>query len=250
MNAKIKNYLGIALIIGVLAVGFAVLSHARTFEPTSYRNFTVRAEGSATAVPDIARFTFGVITEGGLNEIEKIRDDNVKKANAVIEYLKDEGVKKEDIKTLSFNVTPKYNNIRCFTGPCLPREIIGYTVSQTVQVKVRDMDKAGELLTGVVDNGANNVSGLTFEIDDITETQNEARKEAFDKARKQAKAMAKAGGFRVGKLISVTEGFTGGVRFMTAEASSVGGRGGGEIAQIEPGEQEVRVNITMMYEIK
>ena len=102
----------------------------------------------------------------------------------------------------------------------------------------------------MVDNGANNVSGLRFEIDDITKTQNEARKEAFDKAREQAKAMAKAGGFRVGKLISVTEGFTGGTRFLASEAMSDGGRGGGEIVQVEPGEQEVRVNITMIYEIK
>jgi len=250
MNPKIKDYLGIALIIGVLMLALAAWSYTRSFEPASYRSFTVSAEGEATAVPDIARFTFGVINEGGLDNIEGLKDENAKKANTIIDFLKDEDVDKKDIKTLSYNVTPRYSNIRCITAPCLPREIVGYTISQTIQVKVRDMDEAGELLTGVVDNGANNVSGLTFEIDDITEAENEAREEAFEKAKAQAKAMAKAGGFKVGKLISVDEGFYGrGSGVVFSEAMDLG-RGGGEKIQIEPGEQEIRVNVTLRYEIK
>ncbi len=251
MNSKIKDYLGIALIVGVLMMALAAWSYTRSFEPTSYRSFTVSAEGEAVAVPDIARFTFGVITEGGMGDIEGLKDENAKKANTILDFLDDEDIDKKDIKTLSYNVQPRYNDVRCFAAPCPPREIIGYTISQRVQVKVRDMDEAGEILTGVVENGANNVSGLTFEIDDITEAQNEAREEAFDKAKEQAKAMAKAGGFRVGKLISVDEGFYGrSSDTVYLEAMSSAGRGGGEDIQIEPGEQEIRVNITLRYEIK
>lgn len=251
MNNKIKDYLGIALIAGVLMFALAAWSYARSFEPASYRSFTVSAEGEATAVPDVAVFTFGVITESDLNNLEEAKDENAEKANSIIDYLRDEDVEKKDIKTLSYNVSPRYNNIRCFTGPCPEPQIVGYTISQMIQAKARDLDKAGELLSGVVDNGANNVSGLGFEVDDITEVENEAREAAFEKAKAQAKAMAKAGGFKVGKLISVDEGFIGrGRDVFFAEAMEVGIGGGGSAPQVEPGEQEIRVNVTLRYAIK
>jgi uncharacterized protein YggE len=250
MNPKIKDYLGIAAIVGILLFSLAAWNFSRSVEPASFRSFTVSAEGKAAAVPDIAQFTFGVTTESGLDNVEEAKDENAEKADDIIDYLKDENVDKEDIKTTSFNVYPRYENIRCFGGPCPEPKIAGYTITQTVMVKVRDMDDAGEILSGVVDRGANNVSGLSFIIDDPTKLENEAREEAFEKAKEEAKAIAKAGGFRLGKLISVDEGFYGrGVALSFAEKADGMGGGGVDIP-IEPGEQEVRVNITLRYEIK
>jgi hypothetical protein len=250
MNPKIKDYLGVTLIVGVLMISLAAWSYARSFEPASYRSFSVNAEGEATMVPDIARLNFSVITEGGVGDLEALKDENAETANDIIKYLKGMDVEKEDIKTLSFNVSPRYSNIRCFNGPCPAPEIVGYSIHQSVQVKVRDMDDVGEILTGIVENGANSVSGPWFTIDDPTKTENEAREEAFEKARDKAKAIAKAGGFKLGKLIAVSEGgvYGGAVAFAESSVDKMG-RGGEEI-QIEPGEQEVRVTITLTYEIK
>ncbi len=248
MNQKIKDYLGLALIVGVLMISLAAWNYARSFEPASYRSFMVSAEGKVAAVPDIAQFTFGVISEGGLEDIEILKDENTKKANSIIDYLKDEDVDKKDIKTLSFNVVPRYT--RCYEGVCPPRTIEGYTISQTLQVKIRDLDDAGKLLTGVVENGANNVSGLNFTIDDPTETENEAREEAFGKAREKAKAIAKAGGFKLGDLISIDENYYGKGGVVYTQAMDAGMGGGGEEIRIEPGEQEVRISIMLRYEIK
>lgn len=249
MDSRIKNYLGVALIIGVLVFALAAWNYSRTFEPSSFRSFTVSAEGKVSAVPDIAVFTFGVISEGGLAGLEGLKDENAKKVNAMIDYLKDQGVDKKDIKTLSFNVYPKYSSSRCYVSPCPEPEIVGYTVSQMVEVKVRNLEDAGKLLSGVVDRGANNVSGLNFTIDKPDELENEARKEAFEKARDQAQAIAKAGGFRLGKLISIDESLFGKGLEIYARMEA-GGLGGGTDLAIEPGEEEIRVNIMLRYEIK
>jgi uncharacterized protein YggE len=251
MNPKIKDYLGIALIIGVLMIAVAAWNYSQSFEPASFRSFTVYAEGEATAVPDIAQFSFSVITEGGLEGLEQLKDENARKADAIIDYLKSEDVEKEDIKTTSFSVEPRYSNIRCFVGECPAPEIVGYTIRQSVQVKVRDMDDIGKILSGVVEKGANNVSGPWFTLDDPTEVENEAREEAFKKAKAKAEAMADAGGFKLGKLVSVEEGGIfgkgGGVAFAEARIDSGGGV---EEIPIEPGEQEVKITIVLTYEIK
>jgi len=248
MDIKIKNYLGVALIFGVLVFSVAAWNFAHSVEPDSFRSFTVSASGKSIAIPDIAQFTFSVITEGGL-DLDNLQKENAKKVNDAIDFVKDNDVNKKDIKTTSFNVFPRRQVINCFRAPCPAPEIIGYRITQSVSVKVRDFEKAGALISGVIERGANSVSQLNFIVDDQTEVENEARKEAFDKARDKAKQIAKAGGFKLGRLLNVTEagGFQPQSLRFFAEGVAVSD---GAIPQIEPGSQEITVNISLRYEIK
>ena len=253
MNNSLQNRLHLT-IIGTLVV-FAistlwfVSSYSRAAEPSSFRSFQVSGEGSVTTIPDIAQFSFGVITQGGI-DLGVTQEENTKDANASIAFLKDQGIEKEDISTKAYQVTPRYQYYNCNreNGPCPPPEIVGYTVGQTIQVKIRDFSVIGNLLTGVVERGANNVSQLSFTVDDPTEIQNEARKEAIEKAKAKAKALAEAGEFRVGRLLSIQEGSASAPRydFVTIESA----QGGTPSPSIEPGSQEVEVNVTLTYEIK
>lgn len=126
---------------------------------------------------------------------------------------------------------------------------MGYSIAQTVAIKIRNLDKAGDILAGAVDNGANTVDGLIFTADDPAKLENQARAEAITKAREKAAAMAKAGGFRLGKLISISEGFNGSPA-PYAEAAFKEGMGGGGSPTISPGSQEIRVEVTLTYEMK
>ncbi|MEK7077032.1 MAG: SIMPL domain-containing protein, partial [Patescibacteria group bacterium] len=250
MNERTKNYLGGAIILALLAFAYAIVSYANTFsrsiDPGSLRSFSVSGEGKVVAVPDVAQFAFSVITEGG-TDIAKLQKENTDKVNRAIDFVKSKGVGAKDIRTESYNLSPRYQQYGCprTGGPCPPAEIVGYTISQTVSVKIRDFAKIGETLAGVVENGANTVSQLDFTIDDPTEVQNSARAEAIEKAKAKASAIAKAGGFRVGKLLSINEG--GG--YPPVPYYDKFGRGGGlesagiAIAPtIEPGSQDVVVN--------
>lgn len=262
MDAKIQNLLGISIISALLlfvAVSFwYVASFSKSAVPQ--RTFQVQGEGKVVAVPDVAELSFGVLTEGGKN-LSALQKQNSEKVNAIIAFLKEQGVEEKDIKTQSYNISPRYQYYSCppvilkgeesapVSRPCPPSEIIGYSVSQSTLVKVRDLDKAGDIVAGVVDRGANTVSGPTFTIDDPAQLENEARAEAIKKAKEKAQAIAQASGFRLGKLLTIQEGisYPQPIPFYAIEQAK-----GGETTppQIEPGSQEVRANVTLTYEIK
>lgn len=262
MNDKIKDRLGRVLMAGIIMLSIAALwyagSYAKTTDVNYSRSFAVTGEGKVVAVPDIARFSFSVVTEGG-KDLATLQQENVKKANAAIDFLKAQGVDKKDISTQAFSINPRYQNSYC--GPtiygasstCPPATIVGYTVTQTVAVKVRNLDKAGDLLSGVIARGANTTSGPSFDVDNPTKLESEARAQAIAQAREKAEAVAKAGKFRLGRLISVEEGV------MPYYAY---GKGGGDSRMmemaphaapvtptIEAGSQDVTINVTLRYEI-
>jgi hypothetical protein len=167
--------------------------------------------------------------------------------------VKENGVDEKDVKTEGYAVEPRYQYYGCETGACPPPRIVGYTIRQTIAVKVRDFSKASDVLSGVVQNGANSVSSLTFTIDDPTDVQAAARAEAIEKAKAKADAIADAAGFTVGRLLAIDEG--GMAPYPQPYYMEAYGRGGaGDAAKtvpaIEPGSQDVRVTVTLRYEIR
>jgi len=261
MNEKIRNYLGLAGIIGILVAALSawnfVGAYGKQIEPSSFRSFNVSGEGEVVAVPDVAQFSFTVLTEGG-TDIASLQEENTTKMNRAIEYVKGQGVDSKDIRTEGYNVNPRYQYYDCSrpiykseAEPCPPAEIVGYTIRQTVSVKIRDFSNIGGLLSGVVEEGANTVSQLNFTIDDPTEVENEARAEAILKAQEKAEAIAEAGGFSLGQLLSIQEGGSGYyVPQYRMESMDAAGMGGGAAPSIEPGSQEVSISVTLTYEIR
>lgn len=249
---------GKIILMLVLAYGIIsyVNSYSRSVQPSSFRSFSVSGEGKVIAVPDIAQFTFSVIIQGG-KDIAVLQKENTEKVNKAIEFIKNNGVDAKDIKTQSYNLEPRYQYFDCSpiikgeVEPCPPPEIAGYTITQVVSVKIRDFSKIGQLLAGTIEKGANSVSQLSFTIDDLTALENQARAEAISKAKSKAEAIAKAGKFSLGKLISIEEsGFTPPpiYRFSTAESVKDGTQF--LAPNIEPGSQEVSVSMVLKYEIE
>lgn len=254
MNTDIKNALGVVSILVLVAMSFVAYKAASSFSDSvrnnSIRNFYVSAQESVVAIPDVAQFSFSVITEGGKN-LTALQEENTRKANAVIAFLKERGVDAKDIKTQGYSISPRYTTFRYLEndGQVKPPEISGYTVGQDVSVKVRDLANAGELLAGVVENGANSVSQLVFEVDDIDALQNEARGKAIASAREKAEALAREGGFKLGKLLNIAEDSR--VNSYSNYDLKSGGFGGEAFnPSIESGSQEIFADVTLQYEIK
>ncbi len=265
MHPTIKNTLGVALIACALAgtVGLVRMSSAysRSIDPATARSFTVTGESKVVVVPDVAQFTFGVTTQGG-RDLAVLQKENTQKVNEAIAFVKSKKVDAKDITTSQYQVEPRYQYSSCASGVCPPPQIVGYTVVQRVIVKVRDFAAASDILAGVVERGANDVSQLTFTVDDLESIRNTARITAIAKAREKATAIAKAGDVRIGKLISIDEG--------TAPAAYPEmGYGAGARAEsfvydtamsakavnapapaIEAGSQEVQVFVTLRYSIR
>ncbi|MBI5221097.1 MAG: SIMPL domain-containing protein [Candidatus Liptonbacteria bacterium] len=268
MDRHIKNIFGIAVSIAVLVFAYAALSYAGSFgksiQPSSFRNFSVTGEAKVVAVPDVAQFTFSVLTEGG-TDISVLQKDNTDKVNRAIAFVKAGGVDAKDVQTQSYNLEPRYTTYQCYprpiiqngvttVEPCPPPKITGYSIRQEVLVKIRDFDKIGDLLGGVIKNGANSVSNLNFTIDDPAKYQQDAREKAIAKAKEKAKLVARAGDFGLGRLLGIEEGgYQPYANYkMLSAAPMMEGLGGGAAPapSIEPGSQEIAVTVTLRYEIQ
>ncbi|NQU77110.1 SIMPL domain-containing protein [Candidatus Falkowbacteria bacterium] len=232
----------IILLIGLTRNQFK--SHAyigRTNDST--HQITISAEGKVTAIPDIATFNIGIITEN--KDVAIAQKENTEKMNAIIEELKKLDVDKEDIKTTVYNIYPRYNYNQG------RQTLRGYEVNQSVQVKIRDLDKVGETIGKAGDLGANNVSGLNFTIDEPETLRQQAREQALKKAKEKAESLAKVAGVKLGKLVTFSESGSPsayplyGLDF--AESDSVG-RGGGS-PEIESGSLDITVTVSVSYEV-
>ena len=254
MKDNIKNILGVSLAVGVIVFAFSAWVFAKSFLKSSdpARTFNVSAEGEVVAIPDIAEFTYSVISEGG-EDIVALQRENTQKANRINEYLKTQSVEDKDIKTTSYGINPRYQYYPCPVGTrvCPPSEIVGYSIYHSVVIKVRDLSRVGELLSGVVENGANSASGLTFSIDDLDKVQSQARDIAIQKAGAKAKATAASAGVRLGKIVSIDESFY--TPFYQTRALAEGFDGDSFVPSspaIEPGSQEIKVSVSVRYEIR
>ena len=256
MDTRLKNILGIVAGVCVIGLAYAAISYSDAFSksisPSSFRSFAVSGEGKSVSIPDIAQFAFSVITQGG-KDIGSLQSDNTAKMNKIISFLKSEGIDEKDIKTENYSVDPRYQYYNCKGGAvCPPADIVGYTITQGVSVKIRDFGKIGDILAGAVSNGANNVSQLSFDIDNKDKVESDARAEAIKKAQAKAQEVAQAGGFKLGKLLSIDESPSPRPIYYNMAKSAGGlGMGAAEVSpNIEPGSQETTVDVTLRYEIQ
>lgn len=221
---------------------------------------SVNGTGEVLAVPDVASFSFSVLEEG--KTMKEAQDKATAKINSMISAVKALGVEEKDIKTSGYNSYPKYDYKQtqvCSMGYCPPGKqvLAGYEVNQTVTVKVRKTDTAGDVLTKVGDLGASNISGLDFIVDDIETIKAEAREKAVSDAKAKAKVLAKTLGVRLDTVVNFYENGDGGYPIMYREAamdSKVMMEGAAVAPQASPvlptGENKVVSNVTITYEIK
>jgi uncharacterized protein YggE len=252
MITLLKNLLMLALIIalgGVMVLGYKFTeSYDRVSSPTNFRSFTVQGDGKAVGVPDIASFSFDVITEGGV-DVAALQSQK----NKAIEFVTTQGIDKKDIATSLYTIQPRYEVSNCNYGSgkvCPPPAIVGYTVQQSTAVKVRNFKTVSTLLSGVVTNGANTVSSLQFSIDDNTALETIARTAAIKKAQEKAQSVAVAGGFKLGKLLEISESFS--IPYAQPRMMKVMEDGVEDAAvtpTVEAGSQEININVSLRYEI-
>lgn len=215
---------------------------------------TVEGTGDATAVPDIATISYTITGKGAtVGAAQTTSTEIVNKALAV---LKDAGIEEKDIKTTSYNVSPEYEYAQpCYYGGTCPvsnPKIIGYQVLQSLEVKVRDTAKAGEVLQGLGDAGVDNIYGPNFTVDDDDATKEEARAKAIADARAKAKVLAKELGVHLGKVVSFYEN-SGGYPMYD---KGLGGAEGVSMTREAPapnlpaGENQTTISVSITYEIK
>jgi len=205
-----------------------------------YKNtISVKGEGKIYTKPDVALINLSVVSEG--KKVKDTQNQNTQKVNKTIEFLKDFGIKEKDIKTANYNLYPRYNY-----EEKTPR-IIGYRLTQALEIKIRDLNKIGEILEKTVSIGVNQVSSLHFQVDKDKELKEDARNLAIEDAKKKAKKLASQLGIKLIKISGYNETSSTPPIYRNLELAK--GMGGGEVPQIQVGESEILVNVVLTYEI-
>ena len=218
-------------------IPFSVTSVTTTKSDT----FQVSGEGKVSVPPDVALINVGVQAQAAtVKDVQNLLNSNI---NRVSEAIKKMGVDQKDIQTTNYNINPSYD----YTGSS--QRITGYTASSNLSIKVRQIDKVNEVIDASTASGANQVGGISFEVDDKTKAENEAREKAVAEAKRKAEQASKIAGFKLGRIINYNENFIGGPIPMPIRAMSA------DIAQevtpteVEPGSSEIKITVTLSYEI-
>jgi len=205
--------------------------------------FDVEAEGKVTSIPDTAEINLGIQVNKPTVEVAQSQANQ--KIKKITDELKKIGIEEKYIKTINYSVYTEYDYR-------VGQKIIGYNVNITLKVKVKDFQKINQVIDIATSQGANQIGGLSFTIDDekLEELQTEARNQAIAKAQKKAKEIARAGGIKIGRLVNISENL---VSYppvpLTAREMGVGGAPEEKTTtQIQPGETEVTISVILSYE--
>lgn len=232
-------------VIVLVALFLAGCSPGTVAAPSQYATagLTVNGRGEVSLAPDVAYVTIGVHTTG--SDVSQAVNANSVQVNEVMQALAAAGVAQEDMQTSNFSVYTS-QNYDPVTG--LPGETSTYSVDNTVNVTVRDLSNMGALLDAAVSAGANNIWGVTFDLEDKDAALTDARAMALTQAQANAQELADAAGVTLGDVISISYTDTG---YYYPPYYGVGGGGGAaEGTSIVPGQITVSAEVFITYEIR
>ena len=193
------------------------------------------------ADPDLATLSAGV-TNLAPTAVEAMRQNSTA-MNAVVDRIEALGIAREDIQTTGINLNPEY----VYDQQTNRQNFTGYRASNRVQVTMRSIDKTGDVLDALIVAGANDVSGISWSIDDPSAAQEQARQAAFATARARAEGYARLAGMRGVRLLEVNESVMSGPPIMFDMPQAVAARA--ESAPVRPGQVQTGVTITVKYEM-
>jgi uncharacterized protein YggE len=262
MDTIIKDKkINIALFVFIIVISlFVIAKIVNEVRESKYigrsetlNTITVSGEGEVTAISDIAEISMSLSKEAKTSkEAQAMLNEMITKT---LTYLKEKGILDADIKSEYGGLSPKYSYEQsyCISYPC-PRDskIIAYTATQNIIVKIRDVDQANDVKTGLASIGVTNISGPTFSIDNEDSLKQEAKTIAIKDAKKKAKELAKDLGVKLGDIVSYSDNASNGFLYRAkAEMfSSDMSYASGNPVVLPKGENKITSNVNITYEIK
>ena len=230
-----------ALAMGAAIPTVASAQTAQAMVPMAGTRLDVSATGEVSRIPDVAIISAGVVTRQPT--ASAATQENAARMERVLAALKHAGVADRDVQTSSINLNPEYRY-----QENQPPQLNGYTASNQVSVRFRDIRNSGRILDALVAEGANQINGPTLTIDKPETALDEARTQALATGRARADFYAGALGKRVVRLVSVSEG--GGNYPVPPVPMMMEARAQSADTKIIPGEQKLQVALSMVFELQ
>jgi hypothetical protein len=232
----------LAFFLAMVAVAGGQNTNTNIANPSTV---SVTGQGKVSAKPDMATISAGVVTKGGTANAALDENNNI--ADTILNLLMEPpySISEMDMQTTSFQVYPEYN----YTPMAMVsrQELTGYGVTNTLMVRVRNLDILGELLDVMVQAGSNEIGSVSFGFQNATELTQMAQKNAVQDAQMRAALYADAANVTLGKVISMVE--PGAVPFRGVQNAAFDMAEGAGVP-IASGEQDITATIQMVYEIE
>lgn len=250
------SFLSVATLALLVASVVLVLNFTSS-EDKRDNTITVSGYGEVFAAPDIASFSF--TTQAEDVEVEVAQEEVTDKTNDIIGELVVLGLDKKDIQTTGYRSYPRYEYRRtegCLGDDCdRERVLVSYELSTTVNVKVRDLENVGDVVSILGGAGVHNLNGPNYRIEDPDDYKAEARTVAIAEAKEKAKVMADNLGVKLGKVVSFYEDEFGGgypMPMMTmGYADDVAEESVRKVSPVLPeGEETVSSRVNITFKIK
>jgi len=239
-----KQILIAALILGAALPAAAEAQQASITQTIAGTRLDINATGEVTRVPDLAIISAGVVSRSAT--ASAALQDTANRMEKVLAALKRAGIEDRDIQTSSVNLNAEYR----YPQNEAP-QLVGYTASNTVTVRFRDIRSSGKIVDALVGQGANQISGPNLVVDKPEAALDEARAKAIAIGRARADLYARSLGMRVARLVAVSE--SGGYAVPPPAppmAPMMMARGERDSTQIQPGEQKLQVSLAMIFELQ
>ena len=223
----------------LLVAGPPMVGHAQeAMRPT----LGVVGEGRVLVQPDVAHVSLGV--ESTAPTLSEAQADASTRMQAVVDALVAQGIARDDVRTNRLSVNPVYDR-----GD--PSQLSGYRATNSVQATIRDLDRVGTIVDAVTAAGANRVDGISFAVDDPAPPKDEARALALANARAKAEQLASLAGVRIVGVKSIVEADPA-VRPVptTRQAAAPATFDAAPPPPVEPGTQEVRTQVSVVYVVE
>lgn len=182
------------------ALAFPAIASAADM-PTGPR-IVVSGEGEASVSPDVALLSLSVMREA--KTAREALDANNTAMAEVIAAMKTFGIAERDLQTAGIQISPRYTFSNKPDGS-QEAELVAYQVTNTLSVRVREIDKAGEVLDKAVSLGVNQGGNISFTNEDPAAALTEARKKAVANAIDKARTLAEAAGVSIGRVLEITD---------------------------------------------
>jgi uncharacterized protein YggE len=237
----LRAAIAVALVSAAAGPALAQATPDAAAEAFRATTLNLSAAGEVKAAPDMATISLGVQTQGAT--AAQAMADNAQRMSQVVTALKRAGIEGKDVQTSGLNLNPQY----AYEQDKPPR-LTGYQASNQVTITVSDLGKLGPTLDAVVAVGANQVAGIAFALKNPQAAEDAARVKAVQALQAKAQLYAGAAGYRVGRLVNLSEG--GGYvppRPMPVMARAMAA----PIAPtpVEPGELDIRIDVSGVYEL-
>jgi uncharacterized protein YggE len=235
-----KSVLLAALMFGAAAIPVSASAQQATINQSiTGTRLDISATGEVSRVPDVAIISAGVVTKAPT--ASAALQDNAGRMQRVLAALKRAGIADRDIQTSNVSLNPEYR----YPDNQSP-QLTGYSASNNVSVRFRDIRTSGQILDALVGQGANQISGPNLTIDKPEGALDEARTRAIAVGRERAQAYARSLGMRVVRLVGVSE--SGGNSIV--QPMPMYARADMAKTSIEPGEQKLQVTLNMTFELQ